>query len=113
LGTLQGGQITVVERDSSSSFGDPSTDLSVTIQVHDPVKVSGVALLERSPKSCSPEYRDYVNRTSPFIPWPPRRAAPVVGFESERREGGHASAFVNRFSHYTCRPPIILHSSIL
>ena len=36
------------------------------------VKVSGVALLEKSLASRSPEYRDYTRRTSTFIPWPPR-----------------------------------------
>ncbi len=36
------------------------------------VKVSGVALLERSLKSRSLEYRDYVRRTSAFIPWIPK-----------------------------------------
>lgn len=35
------------------------------------LKVSGVALLERSLASRSQEYRDYVGRTSAFIPWPP------------------------------------------
>ncbi len=36
------------------------------------LKVSGVALLERSLASRSEEYRKYVLRTSPFIPWPPK-----------------------------------------
>lgn len=36
------------------------------------LKVSGVALLERSLASRSAEYRDYVARTSAFIPWPPK-----------------------------------------
>jgi steroid 5-alpha reductase family enzyme len=31
-----------------------------------------VALLERSLKSRSPEYCDYVGRTSSFVPWPPK-----------------------------------------
>ena len=34
------------------------------------VKVSGVALLERDLAGRSEEYRDYIRRTSPFIPWP-------------------------------------------
>jgi steroid 5-alpha reductase family enzyme len=38
------------------------------------LKVSGVALLKRSLKSRSPQYCDYVDRTSPFVPWAPRRA---------------------------------------
>jgi steroid 5-alpha reductase family enzyme len=36
------------------------------------VKVSGVALLEKGLGSTKPKYRDYVRRTSAFIPWPPR-----------------------------------------
>jgi steroid 5-alpha reductase family enzyme len=36
------------------------------------LKVSGVALLERSLSSAKPGYADYVRRTSPFFPWPPR-----------------------------------------
>lgn len=36
------------------------------------VKVSGVALLERNLLSRSDIYRDYVKRTSAFIPWPPK-----------------------------------------
>lgn len=37
------------------------------------LKVSGVALLERSLSGRSAEYRDYMKRTSAFIPLPPRR----------------------------------------
>ena len=36
------------------------------------LKVSGVALLERSLAGRSAEYRNYVARTSAFIPWPPK-----------------------------------------
>jgi len=36
------------------------------------LKVSGVALLERDLASRSGEYRDYIRRTSPFVPWPPK-----------------------------------------
>ncbi len=36
------------------------------------VKVSGVALLERDLAGRSEDYRDYIRRTSPFIPWPPK-----------------------------------------
>lgn len=35
------------------------------------LKVSGVSLLEKGLKQRSQAYRDYVQRTSPFIPWPP------------------------------------------
>lgn len=36
------------------------------------VKVSGVALLERSLERVKPGYEDYTARTSAFVPWPPR-----------------------------------------
>lgn len=38
-------------------------------------RVSGVALLEKSLVKRRPGYAEYVARTSPFIPRPPRRAA--------------------------------------
>jgi len=38
-------------------------------------KVSGVALLERRLRQSKPGYREYVERTSAFFPWPPRRSA--------------------------------------
>ena len=37
------------------------------------IKVSGVALLEKSLKQDKPEYDLYVNRTSSFIPWFPKK----------------------------------------
>ena len=37
------------------------------------IKVSGVALLEKSLKEQKPGYREYVEKTSSFIPWFPRR----------------------------------------
>ncbi len=36
------------------------------------VKVSGVAMLERDISERRPEYREYIERTSAFIPWPPK-----------------------------------------
>jgi steroid 5-alpha reductase family enzyme len=36
------------------------------------VKVSGVALLERSLVDRRPGYADYVRRTPAFVPWFPR-----------------------------------------
>jgi steroid 5-alpha reductase family enzyme len=36
------------------------------------VRVSGAALLERGLAATKPEYRDYVRRTSGFLPWFPR-----------------------------------------
>jgi steroid 5-alpha reductase family enzyme len=37
------------------------------------IKVSGVALLERSLSEQKPHYRDYIERTSAFIPWLPKK----------------------------------------
>lgn len=38
------------------------------------IKVSGVALLEKSLTSDKPGYAEYARRTSAFLPWPPRRS---------------------------------------
>lgn len=46
------------------------------------VRVSGVAMLERSQKKSKPGYEDYVNRTSAFIPWPPKRSPRSIGGEA-------------------------------
>lgn len=40
------------------------------------LRVSGVALLEKSLQRTKPQYADYVARTSAFVPRPPRRPAP-------------------------------------
>jgi len=40
------------------------------------LKVSGVALLEKNIAEGRPAYRDYVARTSPFVPGRPKRQAP-------------------------------------
>jgi steroid 5-alpha reductase family enzyme len=37
------------------------------------LRVSGVTLLEKGLKESKPGYAEYVARTSPFIPWPPKR----------------------------------------
>jgi len=37
------------------------------------IKVSGVALLERSLKYTKPEYKDYIEKTSAFVPWFPKK----------------------------------------
>lgn len=41
------------------------------------VRVSGVALLETGLRESRPGYADYMARTSPFIPRPPKRQGPV------------------------------------
>ena len=48
------------------------TVLSPVIMSFFLIKVSGVALLEKAMKNRSPEYEDYIRRTSSFLPWPPR-----------------------------------------
>ena len=37
------------------------------------IKVSGVALLEKSLKEAKPQYHDYIRKTSSFIPWFPQK----------------------------------------
>lgn len=37
------------------------------------IKVSGVALLEKTLKNRKPEYDEYIRKTSPFIPWFPKK----------------------------------------
>jgi len=37
------------------------------------IKVSGVALLEKTIISRKPEYAEYIRTTSPFIPWFPKK----------------------------------------
>jgi steroid 5-alpha reductase family enzyme len=36
------------------------------------LRISGVAMLEKSLTETKPQYRDYIERTSAFVPWPPR-----------------------------------------
>ena len=37
------------------------------------IKVSGVALLEKSLKEQKPQYKDYIEKTSSFLPWFPKK----------------------------------------
>jgi steroid 5-alpha reductase family enzyme len=37
------------------------------------IKVSGVAMLERTLRHTKPGYEEYVRRTSAFIPWFPKK----------------------------------------
>jgi steroid 5-alpha reductase family enzyme len=37
------------------------------------LRVSGVALLEKTLQETKPQYREYIETTSPFIPWFPRQ----------------------------------------
>jgi len=54
--------------------GSVWTILSPVIMTLLLMRVSGVPLLERRLAKTRPEYRDYVQRTSAFIPWFPKRA---------------------------------------
>lgn len=47
------------------------------------IRVSGVALTERRLAERSAEYRDYIERTSAFIPWWPRQDQAEAGREHE------------------------------
>jgi steroid 5-alpha reductase family enzyme len=37
------------------------------------IKVSGVALLEKSLKEQKPQYKEYIEKTSAFLPWFPKK----------------------------------------
>jgi steroid 5-alpha reductase family enzyme len=37
------------------------------------IKISGVALLEKSLKDQKPQYLDYIEKTSAFLPWFPKK----------------------------------------
>ena len=37
------------------------------------LRVSGVAMLERTLKETKPQYKEYIETTSAFVPWPPRK----------------------------------------
>ena len=37
------------------------------------IKVSGVALLEKTLKEAKPQYREYIEKTSSFFPWFPKK----------------------------------------
>ncbi len=39
------------------------------------LRVSGVALLEKTLAETKPQYREYIETTSPFVPWFPKRDA--------------------------------------
>jgi steroid 5-alpha reductase family enzyme len=41
------------------------------------LRVSGVALLERTLRATKPQYREYIETTSAFIPWLPRKRQPM------------------------------------
>jgi steroid 5-alpha reductase family enzyme len=70
------------------------------------VRVSGVTLLEQGLAATKPGYRDYVARTSAFVPWRPRRAAD--GSRSADGDRPHPQGNQNHAhntSHRHRRPP--------
>jgi steroid 5-alpha reductase family enzyme len=56
---------------ASGSYFPVSGSLLMTALI---IKVSGVALLEKSLKEQKPQYREYVGKTSAFIPWFPKKS---------------------------------------
>jgi protein-S-isoprenylcysteine O-methyltransferase Ste14 len=53
--------------------GGAWTGLSALVMTGLLLKVSGVVMLEKRLIETKPKYRDYVARTSSFIPWPPKQ----------------------------------------
>jgi steroid 5-alpha reductase family enzyme len=51
------------------------------------LRISGVSLLEQDIGLRRPGYADYADRTSPFFPWPPRRAAAKLNGEATSCDG--------------------------
>ena len=55
---------------ASGSFLPVLSSLLMTALI---IKVSGVALLEKTLKEDKPQYREYIEKTSSFIPWFPKK----------------------------------------
>jgi len=55
---------------AAGSFLPLASSLLMTLLI---IKVSGVSLLERSLKDTKPEYREYIEKTSSFLPWFPKK----------------------------------------
>jgi len=37
------------------------------------IKVSGIAMLEKTLRSTKPQYQEYIQKTSSFFPWFPKK----------------------------------------
>jgi steroid 5-alpha reductase family enzyme len=61
------------------SAGAPWTVIAPLLMTVLLLRVSGVSLLEKSMLERRPAYRDYVRRTSAFIPAPPRSIETTAG----------------------------------
>jgi steroid 5-alpha reductase family enzyme len=55
---------------ASGNYWQIAGSLIMTLLI---IKVSGVSLLEKSLNDKKPEYREYVRKTSAFIPWFPKK----------------------------------------
>ena len=55
---------------ASGGFWTISSPILMTVLL---LRVSGVALLERTLKETKPQYKDYIETTSAFVPWFPRK----------------------------------------
>lgn len=55
---------------SSGSYWLVTGSILMTLLI---IKVSGVVLLEKSLKEAKPQYKEYIRKTSSFIPWFPRK----------------------------------------
>lgn len=55
---------------STGSYWYISGSIIMTLLI---IKVSGVALLEKSLKDQKPQYKEYIEKTSSFIPWFPKK----------------------------------------
>jgi steroid 5-alpha reductase family enzyme len=68
-----------------AAAGAPWTLVSPVVMTFLLVRVSGAFLLEKTLLETRPPYRDYVARTSAFVPWPPR-ALPGAGAAESGRQ---------------------------
>jgi steroid 5-alpha reductase family enzyme len=59
----------------AASAGGWWTIFSPIIMTFFLLNVSGVAMLERTLRETKPQYRDYIERTSSFIPWVPKKTS--------------------------------------
>jgi steroid 5-alpha reductase family enzyme len=55
---------------SAGSYWQIIGSIIMTILI---IKISGVALLEKTLKETKPQYRDYINKTNSFFPWFPKK----------------------------------------
>jgi steroid 5-alpha reductase family enzyme len=71
----------------AASVGGAWTIVSPLLMTVLLLRISGVSLLEQDIGLRRPGYADYADRTSPFVPWPPRRAAAKLNGEATSCDG--------------------------